>query len=95
MNKTKIVLTAFAVFASVLMLMTAALARPVQESTTNDFIESQQNQLIIDSDEFFNNVETNSIIAIFLYYLKQFILIIILFICTVLFFWIFEALGIY
>jgi hypothetical protein len=34
MNKTKVMLTAFAVFASVLMLMTTTMARTVNESTT-------------------------------------------------------------
>lgn len=46
MNKTKIMITAFAVFASFLMLMTTTTARAIQEKTTIEIIENQQQEII-------------------------------------------------
>ncbi len=46
MKKTKILITTFAVFASILMLMTPTMARPVQEKTTIDAVEYKQEQLV-------------------------------------------------
>lgn len=45
MKMTKYMLTAFAVFASVLMLMTPTMARPVAEKTTMDVVETTEQEL--------------------------------------------------
>lgn len=46
MNKTKFVITGFAVFASVLMVMTTCMARPVQEKTIMNAVEIAQQELL-------------------------------------------------
>ncbi len=46
MNKTKYMLAGFAVFASILMLTTTCIARPVQEKASIDAVESAQEELM-------------------------------------------------
>ena len=46
MKKTKIILTAFAVIASLLMIMTPTMARPIAEKTTMDVVETAEQELI-------------------------------------------------
>lgn len=57
MNKTKIVLAGFAVFAATLMLMTTSVARTMQENTTNNALEPQQNELMRYIKKHFANSE--------------------------------------
>lgn len=63
MNKTKILLTAFAVFASLMMLMTTSMAGPVQEKVTIDSIEQQQNELTDSLESFVTKIESDREIA--------------------------------
>ena len=46
MKMTKYMITVFAVFASILMLMTPTMARPVAEKTTMDIVETTEQELI-------------------------------------------------
>ena len=46
MKKTKIILTAFAVIVSLLMIMTPTMARPIAEKTTMDVVETAEQKLI-------------------------------------------------
>jgi len=48
MKTTKYMITAFAVFASILMLMTPTMARPVQEKTTMDVVQTAEQQVTSD-----------------------------------------------
>jgi hypothetical protein len=55
MNKTKTMLTGFAIFASILMLSTTCIAGPVQEKESIDAIEESMDQEISGLLAFFNN----------------------------------------
>lgn len=66
MNKTKYVLTGFAVFASILMLTTTCIAGPVQEKTSMDAVESAREELMksfealflkMEKDPYFNSLK--------------------------------------
>ena len=46
MRKTKLLITAFAVLASLLMLMTSTMAGPVTEKTNMDIVENTEQKLI-------------------------------------------------
>jgi hypothetical protein len=59
MNKTKTLLTAFAFFASILMLMTTTMAGPVQEKVAIDSIEQQQNELADSLESFATNMKND------------------------------------
>jgi len=45
MKKTKFLMTAFAVFAAVLMLITTSIARPIQEKTSIDAVKFSEKEL--------------------------------------------------
>ncbi len=59
MKRTKYVLIAFAVFASLLMLMTPTMARPIQENTILNSIEQQQEQIINEITDLFSRLEND------------------------------------
>jgi len=56
MNKTKIMITAFAVFASFLMLMTPTFAGPVSDATIMETVESAQNELADSIDALYSKL---------------------------------------
>jgi len=56
MKKTKIIITAFAVFASLLMLMTSTIAQSVQEKASLDVVEQRQDVIA----EYINNLFENN-----------------------------------
>ena len=57
MKTTKIMLTGFAIFAAMLMLMTTTMAGPVTESTNMDAIEQAQQELIDSMEAMFEKIE--------------------------------------
>ena len=59
MNKTKIMITAFAVFASFLMLMTTTTARTIQEKTTIEIIENQQQEIINSIEKLITKIQND------------------------------------
>ena len=59
MKKARLMLTMFAVFASILMLTTTCLARPVQEKTNIENVECAQQRLLDALKIFYNDKETD------------------------------------
>ena len=59
MNKTKIMLTAFAVFASLLMLMTPTMARTTMESRVMDAVEAAEQAVANQMESIFASIESD------------------------------------
>ena len=59
MKMTKYMLAAFAVFASILMLMTPTMARPVAEKTTMDVVETAEQEVVDAMASLFANLESD------------------------------------
>ena len=58
--KTKIMMTGFAIFAAMLMLMTTSLAGPISESTNMNAVENAQQELIDSMEALFEKIESDS-----------------------------------
>jgi len=59
MNKTKSIVTGFAIFAAFLMLMATCIAGPVREKTSLDAVENEQEELLDSLEALFLNIESN------------------------------------
>jgi len=57
MKTTKIMLTGFAIFAAMLMLMTTSLAGPISESTNLNAVENAQQELVDSMNALFEKIE--------------------------------------